>query len=119
MDNYSLDITVETEGAEPVTLDEARKWLRLDVSEDDNIVAELITTARQVCEGFTNISFVDKTITAYLQIGLDEIRFPYGPIKSITSVTNFKGDPISGYETNYKAFKSLDPTTQVIVSYTT
>jgi hypothetical protein len=118
MDNLVLDIQFSNESlVEPVTLPEARSWLKLDVSDDDTIVTELITVARQQCEGFLNISLISRTVTAWLQIGLDEIRLPYGPVKTITSVTNYKGDPIAGYQVKYELFKALDPCTEVKTVY--
>jgi hypothetical protein len=118
MDNLVLDIQFSNESIiEPVTIIEARNWLKLDVSDDDNIVTELITTARQQCEGYLNISLIGRTVTAWLQIGLDEIRLPYGPVKTVTSVTNYKGDPIQGYELKYELFKALDPATEVKAVY--
>lgn len=118
MDNLVLDIQFSNESlVEPVILPEARSWLKLDVSDDDTIVTELITAARQQCEGFLNISLISRTVTAWLQIGLDEIRLPYGPVKTITSVTNYKGDPIAGYQVKYELFKALDPCTEVKTVY--
>jgi hypothetical protein len=118
MDNLVLDIQFSNESlVEPVTLPEARSWLKLDVSDDDSMVTELITAARQQCEGFLNISLISRTVTAWLQIGLDEIRLPYGPVKTITSVTNYKDDPIAGYQVKYELFKALDPCTEVKTVY--
>jgi hypothetical protein len=118
MDNLVLDIQFTNESlVEPVTLPEARSWLKLDVSDDDTVVTELITAARQQCEGYLNISLISRTVTAWLQIGLDEIRLPYGPVKTITSVTNYNGDPIQGYQVKYELFKALDPCTEVKTVY--
>jgi hypothetical protein len=118
MDNLVLDIQFTNESlVEPVTLPEARSWLKLDVSDDDTVVTELITAARQQCEGYLNISLISRTVTAWLQIGLDEIRLPYGPVETITSVTNYKGDPIAGYQVKYELFKALDPCTEVKTVY--
>lgn len=117
MDNLVLDIKFSNEGSEPVTVLEAKNWLKIDVPDDDLLLADLITSARQQCEGYLNISLIDRTVTAWLQIGLDEIRLPYGPVKTVTNVTNYKGDPIVGYVLKYEMFQALDPTTEVKAVY--
>lgn len=118
MDNLVLDIQFTNESTiEPVTLAEARSWLKLDVSDEDAIVTELITTARQQCEGYLNISLISRTITAWLEIGLGEIRLPYGPVKTVTSVSNNNGQLIEQFELKYEVFKALDPCTEVKTVY--
>jgi uncharacterized phiE125 gp8 family phage protein len=119
MDNLILDVFFTDEDtAEPVTITEARAWLKLDVAEDDLILDELITAARQQCEGFLNISLINRTVTAWLQIGLDLIRLPYGPVKEVTAVENSAGELITDYVLKYEKFKALDPATEVKAVYT-
>ena len=118
MDNLILDIQFSNESTtEPVTLAEAKNWLKIDVPDDDTLLSTLITSARQDCESYLNISLIERTVTAYLQIGLDEIRLPYGPVKTVTNVTNFRGDRIHGYELKYEKFKALDSCTEVTATY--
>lgn len=118
MDNLVLDIQFSNESlAEPVTVQEAKNWVKIDVPDDDPLLTELITAARQGCEGYLNISLIGRTVTAWLQIGLGEIRLPYGPVKSVTSVSNNNGDPIQGYILKYEEFKALDPCTEVKCTY--
>jgi uncharacterized phiE125 gp8 family phage protein len=120
MDNLVLDIQFSNEGPEPVTLTDAKNWLKIDVSDDDVLLSKLISAARQKCETYTNISMIPRTVTAWLQIGLDEIRLPYGPVNTLTGVTNNKGEAIepSGYVLKYEKFKALDPATEVKAVYT-
>jgi uncharacterized phiE125 gp8 family phage protein len=119
MDNLVLDIKFESEGPEPVTLADAKGWLKIDVTDDDTLLTDLITAARQDCENYLNISLVDRTVTAWLQIGLDEIRLPYGPVNEVTSVTNSAtGEAIEGYTLKYEMFKALDPCSEVKTVYT-
>ncbi len=120
MDNLVLDIQFSNEGPEPVTLTDAKNWLKIDVSDDDVLLTRLISAARQDCENYLNISLVPRTITAWLQIGLDEIRLPYGPVNDLTSVSNNKGEVIepANYVLKYEKFKALDPATEVRAVYT-
>ena len=57
--------------SEPVTLAEAKNFLRVTITDDDLLISSLITAAREACEAFTGRSFC---IKGYRQ-GLDS--FPY------------------------------------------
>lgn len=45
---------------EPITLTDAKNFLRVEISDDDVLIGYLITAAREACEAFTNRSFVNK-----------------------------------------------------------
>ena len=118
MDNLLLDKIFTAEGAEPVTLADVKSWLKIDVPDDDTLLTSLITASRQLCEGFLNMSLIPRTVTAFLFIGLDEIRLPYGPVNEVTEVANSNtGEPVE-YTLKYEKFKALDPCTEVRAKYT-
>lgn len=118
MDNLVLDIQFTNESqTEPVSVTEAKNWLKIDVPDDDPLLTTLITGARQDCESFLNISLIERTVTACLQIGLEEIRLPYGPVKEVLAVNNDKGQAVQSFELKYNVFKALDPCTEVIAKY--
>lgn len=50
---------------EPVTLAEAKAFLRVDISDDDALIAALITAARGACERFTGRALVTQTWTLF------------------------------------------------------
>lgn len=77
---------VAVSGTEPVTLVEAKNWLKVDVDDDDTIISALIIAARQTCEGYTALSFVARTVTAIIRNELGSSRLPYGPVNSIISM---------------------------------
>lgn len=87
---------------EPVTLAEAKAWLKVESDDDDLIIAMLITAARQYCEGFVSQSFVERTVTAIvvneLVLNGRGIRLPYGPQGEIISMTDIDGDAITDYD---------------------
>jgi Phage gp6-like head-tail connector protein len=63
---------VSTEPAmEPVTLTQAKNFLRVSITDDDDLIGFLITAAREACEAFCSRSFA---IKSYIQT-LDS--FPY------------------------------------------
>jgi uncharacterized phiE125 gp8 family phage protein len=79
---------------EPVTLDEAKLWCKIDLDDDDDLITALITAARQMCEKYTGVSFITRTVTAYLNNGCGGCYLPYGPVNSITSYTDIDGETV-------------------------
>jgi uncharacterized phiE125 gp8 family phage protein len=74
--------------AEPLTLEEAKRYLKIDESDEDLIITSLIKQAREYCEGQQNRKYITQT----LELILD--KFPPGdsikffdcsPVQSITS----------------------------------
>ena len=87
---------------EPVTVVDVKAYAKIDTgTADDTILGYLITTARQQCEDFTGISIISRTVTAYLTNRCGGIFFPYGPVKSITSITDQDGNALVA-DTDYK-----------------
>lgn len=82
--------------SEPVTTAEAKLHLRVDVSDEDTLIASLITAARLWCEQQCGRSFFTQT----WRLTLDDwptdglIRLPRPPVKSITSVKYYDGSGI-------------------------
>lgn len=87
--------------SEPISLDEAKGYLKVDGTSDDTYITSLITTSRRMCEAYTGLSFV----TQERQIKLDrfpvsdrsrgnEITIPYGPVQSIDSVKYLNTDNV-------------------------
>jgi hypothetical protein len=76
---------VSEQGAEPVTLTEAKTQCRVTFSDDDTELTAMITRARKFIENYCNISIVLQTIRVLADAcGCWEL--PYGPIVGITSV---------------------------------
>ena len=80
--NAVLSASFSEEGGEPVTLQEAKDWCRIDVTDDDTLITSLITAARIICENYANLSFIERTVTAKIKNGLGGIQLPYGPVIS-------------------------------------
>lgn len=105
-------IKKQTPELEPITLEEARLHLRLDVDlegspathPDDDLVQALITVAREQAENYTGQIFASTTAT----LALDEfparsIDLTVWPVQSITSVQyqDSNGDPQTLSEDDY------------------
>jgi uncharacterized phiE125 gp8 family phage protein len=78
---------------EPVTLDEARAFLRLDATDEDALVAAFITAARTVLEAETRRAFV----TQGWRLLLDRwpargVSIPLAPVSAVTRLALVAAD---------------------------
>jgi uncharacterized phiE125 gp8 family phage protein len=76
---------------EPVTLAEAKAFLRVDTGDDDALIAALVTAAREACERFTGRSLVTQTWTLFRDDwpGRAAIEIPRPPVLSIVHVKTY------------------------------
>lgn len=87
--NSVLDIEFnDADIVEPVTLVEAKDFCKVDIGTDDNLIISLITAARQQCEAYTGVGFVEHNIVAIVNNMNGDIYIPYGPISTINSITD-------------------------------
>ena len=77
--------------AEPVTLTEAKNFCKIDISTDDDLINVLITAARQMCEAYTGVGFIQHSAVAVLNNSNGDIYIPYGPMIAINSVEDNNG----------------------------
>lgn len=117
--NAILSFSFGTVTTEPVTLAEAKAWIKVadSYSDDNTIITALITAARQILEEYLSISIASKTYTVVLKNLLGDMELPYGPITSITSVTDWDGDALTlntDYILSGEDFKRLDTKTDYI-----
>lgn len=79
---------------EPVTLQEAKNHLRIAHAELDTMITNLITSAREDCEGFQNRQYITATYQLWLDAWPceDHIRIPRPPLQSIASVKYYGTD---------------------------
>jgi len=71
--------------AEPVSLSEAKEFLRLDQSDEDDLIVTLVTAARLMIEAACGRMLVDQTWRILLDRWPDdnEIRLPLSPVSAI------------------------------------
>jgi uncharacterized phiE125 gp8 family phage protein len=79
--------------AEPVTLDQAKAWLRIETGDDDALISSLVSAARARAEWHTGRAFVTQGWTLWL----DEWRepcaeIPLPPLQGVSSVTFYARD---------------------------
>jgi uncharacterized phiE125 gp8 family phage protein len=81
---------------EPVSLTEAKAYLRVEIDDDDDLVLGLITAARVYCESYTKSQFITATYklildqfpvvsSGFTYVG-PQLRLPLPPLQSVTTV---------------------------------
>lgn len=104
------------DATEPITLVEAKGWCRVDVDDEDSIMADLIKAARQVCEDYANKSFINRTVTAVIVAPNGYIRLPYGPVKTMVNIKDEDNVLITEYKENASGIKVI--AAKAFVTYT-
>lgn len=127
-------LIVAAPAIEPITLAEAKSFLRVDGNEEDTLIEALITAARQTCELFTGQAFIDQTWDYYLDqarltgpgpwwdgeregtidslfrmvSGIDLPLFPVSSITEVTTTNELDEESVFG-PTNYRLERSKRP----------
>lgn len=74
-----MQIKFSNISTEPVSLTEMKLWLKVDFSDDDDLITSLITAVREKIEVFIGKSLVSKTIEFFDEKINDEIALPFPP----------------------------------------
>lgn len=86
-------VLVTPPSVEPITLDQAKNALRVDIADDDALINTYITAARQACEAFIHGCLITQTwrvsLDGFPDDGTDPILIPIEPLVSVTSVKWF------------------------------
>ncbi len=114
-----MSITLVTPAQEePVTLAEAKSYLRLDGTDSDSLVTHEIAAARQICERITGLRLITQTIEARfddwpsgqsstwwsgvkdgvrddLRPSLPAMPLPVGPIQSLLGIDLIDDDDVT------------------------
>lgn len=73
--------------SEPLTLEQAKLYLRVDHDDEDDLITKLITVARQAAETYLRRSLLTQSwVVAFDDYAPAEILLPRGPVQEITSV---------------------------------
>lgn len=83
--NYIRNIDKGYIIAEPLTVAELKLWMKISFSDDDVLIGELISSAREYLEHYTGLSLAQREITLIANVE-DDMDLPYGPVQNITSV---------------------------------
>jgi uncharacterized phiE125 gp8 family phage protein len=77
---------------EPVTLDQAKAWLRIESGDEDALIASLIPAARARAEWHMGRALVVQGWTLWLDWADPCITIPLPPLQSVEAVTLYKRD---------------------------
>jgi uncharacterized phiE125 gp8 family phage protein len=104
--------------SEPVTLQEAKDYMRISSDAEDDLIEELITSARERMEKFTGLSLGEKTLKAYWLYFHTPAEIPYGPVTDVISVVD-DNDVALEYTARGLQYKVLEvySTQGVLVEY--
>jgi uncharacterized phiE125 gp8 family phage protein len=91
--SHPIRLTEAEPGAEPLTLDEVKTFLRVDHDRDDVHISGLIGVARQLCEKSTGRSLITRSCSLFLDC-LEErtLALPRPPLQSVTAITVYDAD---------------------------
>ena len=85
--------------AEPISVDDVKDQLRIDIADEDDYLADLIFAARDYAENYTRLSLASQTLELMLDT-LSEVDFIELPGSPVQSVTSFKITDVFGIDTN-------------------
>lgn len=83
-----------SEGSEPLSLEDAKAWGKIDQDADDDIISSLITAARRICENYSGIGFITRTVVVNINNSNGGFKLPYGPVTNTPTAVDFIGDAI-------------------------
>lgn len=72
---------------EPITLEEAKIFLRIDTNEEDSLISSLISAARMYAEKYTCRSFLTQRWELTKKVLADKIYLPYPPVQGVESIS--------------------------------
>jgi uncharacterized phiE125 gp8 family phage protein len=83
---------------EPVSVAEAKAWLRVELSEEDALISTLITSARLVLEAYTRLLFIEQSWKIVYDIWPEghRIHIPLAPFISLDALNFYDsaGEPV-------------------------
>lgn len=95
---------------EPVSLTDAKTWMRIDYDTDDDLIGDLLASARKHIEKLCGVSFVNKLMRANFTIGGTTqdtwiVDLPYSPLLCVNELkykTGFTTYDILVKDTDYE-----------------
>jgi uncharacterized phiE125 gp8 family phage protein len=91
MSEWSLTVVTEPTD-EPVTIEQVKDHLRIDIVDSDEEIDLMISEARAIAENYCRRSLATKTLCLTLDEFEPIIRLPSGPVQSIESIEYVDSD---------------------------
>ena len=102
--NYILSVD---SSVEPITLDYVKDYLRISSTDDDTLLGDLITTARNYGEKYIGRDFINKTYVCYLDCfpnSFHSIELRKSKLQSISSIEYYKDDVLTDVDSSIYYF---------------
>lgn len=80
---------------EPLTVQDCRRYLRIDHNSEDEDLRRWITAARAAVEAYTSLAAAQRAVTVYrstFPLGRDALPLPVKPVHTITSINYLDQD---------------------------
>jgi hypothetical protein len=113
--NTVLKVVFSAEGSEPVTVEEAKSWGKIEQDYDDDLIEELITAAREDLEGFTGLGFITRSLVVGINNADGGFNLPYGPIITGPDATDTDGNTL---DLTFNLGQIEEPRGRMTVTYT-
>ena len=100
----TFDGTPAAVATEPVSLETAKAFLRVDGTADDAVIGLLISAAREKGEAISRLAFLTQTVELVLDAWPDDLtlRLRRAPLQSVTSVTYLDEEGVQATWTDYQ-----------------
>jgi len=95
--NAVISVTTSNEEAEVLTLQEVKDWCYIDNSDFDSVLEMLIIAAREICEQYANLSFVNRDVVAIVRNDLGNIKLPLGPAIGDVTFADSEANELTDY----------------------
>lgn len=92
---------------EPVSLDEAKNFLKVETSDDDMLISSFIKSARELVERYLRRALITQTWEMVLDEGGTMIVIPRPPLQSVTSIKTIAEDGTETVESSDKYIVEL------------
>ena len=93
--NGCSNVTFSSEGSEPVAIADVLAWGKIDQNVDNALLTALITTARIMCEQYTNTGLISRTIVADINNANGGFILPYGPVTNTPTAVDWQGTSLT------------------------
>lgn len=113
--NGTTRVVFTGEGSEPVSTADILAWGKIDNNAENALISALITTARIMCEQYTNTSIITRTIAADINNANGGFILPYGPVTSTPTAVDWQGTALT---LDYNFAQIQSPYGRMTVTYT-
>lgn len=87
---------ISAPSAEPVTLEEAKQYLRIEHDNEDALIEDLVTAARMMAEQWLRRSIITQSWLLSYDYGIPEgVWLPMGPVQAVANVESINDEDIS------------------------